>query len=52
MTTQEIIDAISNADKGTAVDLYQELVKKITDEDEREMVSPDLEAMAILIDNE
>lgn len=50
MTVDEVSDAINNAPKGEAVKTFRRLIRKISDREERKLVRPDLEEMAILID--
>ena len=50
MTLDEAAELINAAKKGNALDVANEVIPKLSDSDQ-EMAGPDLEAMAVLIDN-
>lgn len=50
MTIDEAIEQINAAEKGCALDVASKVIPKLSDFD-REMAGPDLEAMAVLLDN-
>ena len=50
MTLDEAAELINAAKKGDALDVANEVIPKLSDFDQ-EMAGPDLEAMAVLLDN-
>ena len=50
MTIDEAIEQINSAKRGYALDVAGKVIPKLSNFD-REMAGPDLEAMAVLLDN-